>query len=73
MPLCLQVETSVSTAATARMKPLGPQPVGATPSTPISNSAKPAAAPDARYPGQAKQNGVQAVPAGYSGNGKVRM
>ena len=71
----MQVDTSASKATTARMKPLSTQPVAlrTSPPTPISNSAKPAAAPDARYPGQAKQNGVQAVPAGYSGNGKVRV
>ena len=55
------------------MKPLGSRPAAAAPSGPVSNSAKPAAAPDVRYPGQDKQNGVQPVPAGYSGNGKVRV
>ena len=62
------------TAAAARMKPLGLQPTTPQPPGPftVSNSAMPSAAPDAAYPGQGRQNGARPVPAGYSGNGKVK-
>ena len=76
MAVQMQVDISrrLGTAAAARMKPLGLQPTTLQPPGPptVSNSATPAAAPEAAYPGQGKQNGAVPVPAGYSGNGKVK-
>jgi len=76
MSMQVQVDRRVNSTATAQMKPLNPlglQPAPVSPRSPVSNSAKSGAAPNASYPGQGKQNGVQPMPAGYSGNGKVKV
>ena len=70
----VRVDRRVTSTATTPLKPLNPlglQPAPVSPRSPVSNSAKSVAAPDASYPGQGKQNGLQ--PAGYSGNGKVKV
>ncbi|CAK0758203.1 hypothetical protein CVIRNUC_002602 [Coccomyxa viridis] len=70
LPSAAQIDRRPSAPSTAGLRPSGVQPARP---PPVSKSAKPAAAPDARYPGQSKQNGVKPVPVGISGNGKVRV
>ena len=70
MAVQIMTDRRPSARSMAELKPSGVQ--SARP-PPVSNSARPAGAPDVRYPGQSKQNGVKPMPMGLTGNGKVRV